>query len=62
MAAWRNLDTFRGTAAFGTWLYRIASNAALAVVRRRRGEVPGDRVGDEYASGEILLAEKRGRR
>ncbi|MGA4692537.1 RNA polymerase sigma factor [Rhodococcus sp. AB351] len=57
IAAWKNLDKFRGTAAFGTWLYRIASNAALAVVRRRRGEVLGERVGDEYTSGETLLAD-----
>jgi RNA polymerase sigma-70 factor (ECF subfamily) len=33
--AWRKLDTFRGEAAFGTWLYRLALNA---VVERRRTE------------------------
>lgn len=38
-AAWQNLDKFRGTAKFSTWLHRIAANAALAVVRRRREEV-----------------------
>jgi RNA polymerase sigma-70 factor (ECF subfamily) len=38
-AAWRNLDRFRGQARFSTWLHRIAANAALAVVRRRR-DVP----------------------
>jgi RNA polymerase sigma factor (sigma-70 family) len=35
VAAWRNLDRFRSDSRFSTWLYRIASNAALAVVRRR---------------------------
>lgn len=35
-AAWLHLGSFRSEARFGTWLYRIASNAALAVVRRRR--------------------------
>ena len=35
VAAWRGLDRFRADARFSTWLYRIASNAALAVVRRR---------------------------
>lgn len=36
LAAWRGLGRFRGDAAIGTWLHRIASNAAVAVVRRRR--------------------------
>lgn len=33
--AWRNLDRYRGDAAFFTWLYRIGVNAALARARRR---------------------------
>ncbi|OBA32562.1 MULTISPECIES: RNA polymerase sigma factor [Rhodococcus] len=57
IAAWQNLGRFRGTATSGTWLYRIASNAALAVVRTRRGEVLDERLGDEYVSGETPLAE-----
>ena len=39
VAAWRNLHQFRGQARFGTWYYRIAANAALRVLRRRR-DVP----------------------
>ena len=35
-AAWLHLARFRSEARFGTWAYRIASNAAVAVVRRRR--------------------------
>ena len=42
VAAWHHLDSFRGESGFGTWLYRIAANAALAVTRRRRPEVPED--------------------
>lgn len=38
-AAWQHLGSFRGEARFDTWLYRIASNAALAVARRRRERV-----------------------
>ncbi|MBN4925534.1 sigma-70 family RNA polymerase sigma factor [Hoyosella rhizosphaerae] len=36
IAAWQNLEKFRGDARFGTWLQRIASNAALTIVRSRK--------------------------
>jgi RNA polymerase sigma-70 factor (ECF subfamily) len=32
-----NLDRFRGEASFSTWLLRIATHAALKVVRKRKG-------------------------
>jgi RNA polymerase sigma-70 factor (ECF subfamily) len=35
LKAFRSLRSFRGDAAFGTWLHRIAVNAALDIVRRR---------------------------
>ncbi|WLQ07147.1 RNA polymerase sigma factor [Arthrobacter oryzae] len=35
LAAWLGIGSFRGEAALGTWLYRIATNAALGVVHRR---------------------------
>lgn len=38
-AAWQHLDKFRGDAKFSTWMHRIAANAALSVVRRRRDVV-----------------------
>ncbi|MGO9030368.1 RNA polymerase sigma factor [Mycobacterium sp.] len=35
LGAWRKLAQFRSDAEFSIWLFRIAANAALAIVRRR---------------------------
>jgi RNA polymerase sigma-70 factor (ECF subfamily) len=43
----RKIDTFRGDAAFGSWLYRITANAAYQKLRRprsERSEVPWESV------------------
>lgn len=50
-AAWQNISTFDGRAKFSTWAYRIASNAALQIVRSRR-EIPDEDAGlEETAPG-----------
>ena len=36
MAAYRNLERFRGESRIGTWLYRIATKAALMKLRKER--------------------------
>jgi RNA polymerase sigma-70 factor (ECF subfamily) len=33
---WRKLDTFKGESQFGSWVYRIATNAALMRLRTQR--------------------------
>lgn len=42
LAAWRGLEKFDGRSAFGSWLHRIAVNAALMQLRQRRPEVSLD--------------------
>ncbi|MBU6411366.1 MAG: sigma-70 family RNA polymerase sigma factor [Verrucomicrobiota bacterium] len=37
LSAVENLDGFRGQASFATWLFRIATHAALKVIRKRKG-------------------------
>jgi RNA polymerase sigma-70 factor (ECF subfamily) len=44
----RNLDRFDGRSSFGTWAYRIATNASLDELRRRkRRAVPTSDEGDD---------------
>ena len=33
---WMNIEKFRGEATVGTWIYRIATNVCLTVLRNRR--------------------------
>ena len=46
LQVYRHLSTFRGGARFGTWLYRIATNAGL-MHRRARARRPGESL-DEF--------------
>lgn len=39
---WTKLHTYRPTGSFRSWIYRIATNAALDVLRRRKEEVDID--------------------
>jgi len=53
--AFLKLDTFRGSSAFYTWLYRIAYNLAMSRARRARSMVSLDgmknQLGDEPVDG-----------
>ncbi len=48
--AWRGLERFDGRSTFGSWLHRIAVNAALGMLRQRRIEVSIDAGEDEEAA------------
>ena len=71
LRAWRGLRSFRGDAAFGTWLYRVASNAALSKHRSRKRKsgldsgyeddalerIPSPRSTEDAATARIEVAE-----
>ncbi len=52
--AFTGLDQFRGDAAFGTWITRIAMNEALGRLRRRRPTVEWESYGENRAQAEII--------
>ena len=52
--AFTGLDMFRGDAAFGTWITRIALNEALGRLRRRRPTVNWETYGANRQQAEII--------
>ena len=52
--AFTGLETFRGDAAFGTWITRIAMNEALGRLRRQRPTVDWETYGANRDEAEII--------
>ncbi len=49
----RNLDSFDGRSAFGTWVYRIATNTALDELRKRKRRPQLHNVADDENPAEL---------
>ncbi|HET6710575.1 RNA polymerase sigma factor [Amycolatopsis sp.] len=56
LAAWRSLSGFRQESAVSTWLYRVVTNSALAVLRHHRPTISLDDPAPQSTVDSALLA------
>ncbi|OYU97557.1 MAG: RNA polymerase subunit sigma [Bacteroidetes bacterium B1(2017)] len=54
---WEKLDSFREDSQFYTWLYRIATNEALAFLQKKKSNLTSSMEGFQDQLGEKLVAE-----
>ena len=49
LALWRGIDRFRQESSLSTWIYRLASNACIDLLRRSRRNIGGPSLDNEDA-------------
>ena len=57
LKAWAHRDDFRGEAALDSWIHRIAVNAALDLLRRRKRRAEDELDADSFEAGPSTAAE-----
>ena len=58
LKAWAHRDDFRGEAALDSWIHRIAVNAALDQLRRRKRRAEDDLDADAFEAGPSASADR----
>ncbi len=53
LSAWTHLPEFEGRSSVSTWLYRIAANEALMLLRRKRPEIHLEHTDAQDSSGDL---------
>lgn len=58
---WKNLEKFKRESKLSTWIYRIATNEALQIIRKRKPNIPlDDVVLGEIEKGPSSISEEEG--
>lgn len=61
LSAWQGLSSFRGDSGFSTWLYRLAYNACIDLIRREKRQHTAPLSFEDYAEHSLNLPDPQDR-